>query len=232
MSRDVYKEPLVSRYTSRAMQEIFSEQTKFATWRRCWIALAEAQAELGLDDIVKPEAIAQMKAHQSDIDFQTAEALERELRHDVMAHVHAYAKQCPAAAGIIHLGATSQFVGCNTDLILHRRALELVRADLVRAMDRLAGFVDKYKALPILGATHFQPAQPTTVGKRFSLALQDLLLDLEALEWVMTQVKARGAKGTTGTQASYLKLFDNDGDKVAELDRLVSKKLGFESPFR
>ncbi len=231
MSRDVYREPLVSRYTSPEMQEIFSERTKFTTWRRCWIALAEAQSELGLENIVTPKAIEEMKAHVEDINFAVAEKKERELRHDVMAHVHAFGEQCPAAAGIIHLGATSQFVGCNTDLILHRRALDLVRADLVRAIDRLAGFIDRFKALPILGATHFQPAQPTTVGKRFSLTLQDLLLDLDSLEWVIGQVKARGAKGTTGTQASYLTLFEGDGAKVEALDLLVAKKLGFEQSF-
>ncbi|MCP4680300.1 MAG: adenylosuccinate lyase [Deltaproteobacteria bacterium] len=231
MSRDVYREPLVSRYTSREMQEIFSERTKFTTWRRCWVALAEAQSELGLDNIVTQKAIEEMRAHTDEINFEVAEKKERELRHDVMAHVHAFGEQCPEAAGIIHLGATSQFVGCNTDLILHRRALDLVRTDLVRAISRLAGFIDRFKGLPILGATHFQPAQPTTVGKRFSLTLQDLLLDLDALEWVIGQVKARGAKGTTGTQASYLTLFDGDGSKVEALDRLVAKKLGFEESF-
>ncbi len=231
MSRDVYRDPLVSRYTSRAMQEIFSEQTKFVTWRRCWIALAEAQAELGLGHIVTPEAIEEMKSHKDDINFDVADALERKLRHDVMAHVHAFGEQCPKASGIIHLGATSQYVGCNTDLILHREALKLVHTDLVRAIDKLALFVEQYKGLPTLGATHFQPAQPTTVGKRFSLGLQDLLLDLDALEWVMGQIKARGAKGTTGTQASFLQLFAGDNHKVVELDKLVSKKLGFDEAY-
>ncbi len=231
MSRDVYREPLVSRYTSRAMQELFSEKTKFQTWRRCWVALAEAQAELGLDKIVTAEAIAEMKAYVDDIDFDLAEKKERELRHDVMAHVHTFGAQCPKAAGIIHLGATSQFVGCNTDLILHLRALDLVRVDLVQAIARLADFIDKYKALPCLGATHFQPAQPVTVGKRFSMGVQDLLLDLDALEWVQNQLMARGAKGTTGTQASYLKLFGGDHEKVGKLDELVAKKLGFDASF-
>ncbi|MCP4600208.1 MAG: adenylosuccinate lyase [Proteobacteria bacterium] len=231
MNRDVYREPLVSRYTSREMQEIFSERVKFATWRRCWIALAEAQHELGLDHIVTKEAIDEMKASENDINFEFAEKKERELRHDVMAHVRAFGEQCPQAAGIIHLGATSQYVGCNTDLILHRRALELVRGDLIKAIDRLADFVEKYKGLPTLGATHFQAAQPTTVGKRFSLGLQDLLLDLDALEWTTGHLMARGAKGTTGTQASYLTLFDGNSDKVDALDRLVAEKLGFEKSF-
>jgi adenylosuccinate lyase len=231
MSRDRYREPLVSRYTSQAMQALFSEQTKFTTWRRCWIALAEAQAELGLDHIVTEAAIEEMRAHAADINFERAEALERELRHDVMAHVGAYGDQCPTAKGIIHLGATSQYVGCNTDLILHRQALNLVRVDLLRAIANLAAFVDRTKAVSCLGATHFQPAQPTTVGKRFCLAIQDLLLDLDALEWVQGQVKARGAKGTTGTQASYLTLFGGDHDKVEALDRLVASKLGFDKAF-
>lgn len=229
--RTVYAEPLVSRYTSRAMQELFSERTKFTAWRDCWIALAEAQAELGLRNLVTAEAIAQMKAHRDDIDFEMAEAEERKLRHDVMAHVHTFAQQCPAAAPIIHLGATSQFVGCNTDLIIHRRALELVRRDLVAAIGALRDFVDTHKALPILGATHFQAAQPTTVGKRFSLTLQDLLVDLDALEWLVPQIKARGAKGTTGTQATYLKLFGGDHDKVQALDELVARKLGFDAVY-
>jgi adenylosuccinate lyase len=231
MSREVYREPLVSRYTSRAMQELFSEDTKFRTWRRCWIALAEAQRELGLTDLVSAEAIEQMRAAAEDIDYELAEKKERELRHDVMAHVHAFAAQCPAAAGIIHLGATSQFVGCNTDLILHRRALQLIRDDLVRAVDQLATSVERYKDQPILGATHFQPAQPTTLGKRLSLGLQDLLLDLDAVEWLLPRVAARGAKGTTGTQASFLTLFKGDRGKVERLDRMVSEKLGFDSVF-
>jgi adenylosuccinate lyase len=232
MSRDVYREPLVSRYTSRAMQEIFSERTKFATWRRCWVALAESQAELGLDHLISKEALEEMRAHVDDINFELAEAKERELRHDVMAHVHAYGAQCPHAAGIIHLGATSQFVGCNTDLILHKKALGLIKTDLIRAIHQLADFVEQTKGIPILGATHFQPAQPTTVGKRFSLALQDLLMDLDAVEWVEGLIKARGAKGTTGTQASFLALFGGDYEKVNALDQKVSKKLGFDSAFK
>jgi adenylosuccinate lyase len=213
------------------MQELFSEQTKFSTWRRCWIALAEAEAELGLDHLISKEALDQMRAHVDDINFEVAEEKERELRHDVMAHVHAFGAQCPAAAGIIHLGATSQFVGCNTDLILHRKALAFIKRDLVRSIAQLSDFVERTKDTPILGATHFQPAQPTTVGKRFSLALQELLMDLDALEWVEGQIKARGAKGTTGTQASFMTLFNGDVSKVKELDRRVSKKLGFDCAF-
>ena len=214
MNREVYRDPLVSRYTSRRMQELFSEQTKFKLWRTCWVALAEAQRELGLGAIVSQAAVDEMKAHLDDINFEVAEQKERELRHDVMAHVHAFGEQCPTAAGIIHLGATSQYVGCNTDLILHREALGYMRQDLVEVLRRLAKFVDEQKELPVLGATHFQPAQPTTLGKRFSLALQDLMMDLDALEWLLGQVKARGAKGTTGTQASFLTLFGGDDDKV------------------
>jgi adenylosuccinate lyase len=231
MSREVYSDPLVSRYTSENMQRLFSEQSKFATWRRCWLALAEAQAELGLGHLVTEEALGQMRAHLEDINFDVADKLEQELRHDVMAHVKAYGQQCPAAAGIIHLGATSQFVGCNTDLILHREALALVHRDLVTAIRALAGFVERTKAMPVLGATHFQPAQPTTVGKRFSLALQDLLLDLDSVEWVQQHLMARGAKGTTGTQASFLTLFGGDHARVEALDALVSQKLGFERAF-
>jgi adenylosuccinate lyase len=231
MDRDVYREPLVSRYTSRAMQELFSENTKFRTWRRCWIALAEAQRELGLTALVSEQALTEMRAHADDINYEVAEKLERELRHDVMAHVKAYGAQCPAAAGIIHLGATSQYVVCNTDLILHRRALGLVRDDLVRAIDRLAATAEKYRDLPILGATHFQPAQPTTLGKRLCLGIQDLLLDLDAIEWAAARVAARGVKGTTGTQDSFLKLFKGDGAKVEAIDALVSRKLGFDASF-
>lgn len=232
MNRDIYREPLVSRYTSRAMQEVFSEKTKFSIWRRCWIALAEAEAELGLDHLISEQALEEMRTHIDDINFEVAEAREREVRHDVMAHVHAYGVQCPNAAGIIHLGATSQFVGCNTDLILHKKALGLIKKDLIRAIHEISGFVDRTKDVPVLGATHFQPAQPTTVGKRFALGLQDLLMDLDAVEWVEGQIKARGAKGTTGTQASFLALFDGDHEKVRRLDRLVSEKLGFDTAFQ
>jgi adenylosuccinate lyase len=231
MSTDVYRDPLVSRYTSREMQELFGEDTRFRLWRRCWIALAEAQRELGLADLISEEALDQMRARAEDIDYEAAARLERELRHDVMAHVRAFGEQCPAAAGIIHLGATSQFVVCNTDLIIHRRALARIRDDLAVAIDRLADSAERFAALPVLGATHFQPAQPTTLGKRLCLGLQDLLLDLDAVEWVAARVVARGAKGTTGTQASFLALFKGDAAKVEELDRRVCAKLGFDTSF-
>jgi adenylosuccinate lyase len=231
MSRDVYTDPLVGRYTSRAMQELFSERTRFSLWRRCWIALAEAQRELGLGDVVSAEAVAEMRAHADDINFEEAEAIERETRHDVMAHIRAYGLQCPRAAGIIHLGATSQYVVCNSDLVIHRRALAMVRADLVRAVDRLAALAERHKGLAALGATHFQPAQPVTVGKRLALTIQDLLLDLDALEWVQPRVRALGAKGTTGTQASFMALFRGDHAKVEALDRMVAQKLGLDGTF-
>jgi adenylosuccinate lyase len=231
MDRDVYREPLVSRYTSREMQELFSESTRFRLWRRCWVALAEAQRELGLTDLVSEQALAEMRAHADDINYDLAERLERELRHDVMAHVKAYGAQCPAAAGIIHLGATSQYVVCNTDLALHKRALGLIRDDLARAIDRLAATAERHADLPILGATHFQPAQPTTLGKRLCLGIQDLLTDLDAVEWAAARVVARGAKGTTGTQDSFLKLFKGDHAKVEAIDALVSRKLGFGAAF-
>ncbi|MDD5308711.1 MAG: adenylosuccinate lyase [Deltaproteobacteria bacterium] len=231
MSRDVYTDPLVGRYTSRTMQELFSERTRFSLWRSCWIALAEAQRELGLTDVVSAEAVAEMKAHVDDINFDVAEAFERETRHDVMAHIHAYGVQCPKAAGIIHLGATSQYVVCNSDLVIHKRAIGMVRADLVRAIDRLAVLAERHKGLAALGATHFQPAQPVTVGKRIALTIQDLLLDLDALEWVLPRVRALGAKGTTGTQASFMALFRGDHARVEALDLLVAKKLGLDATF-
>ncbi|MDF1577081.1 MAG: adenylosuccinate lyase [Desulfobulbales bacterium] len=231
MNREIYQEPLVGRYTSREMQEIFSEKNRIATWRRCWIALAEAQYELGLGDLVKPEMIVELKAHAADIDFEAAAAKEKEIRHDVMAHVYAYGLQCPAAEGIIHLGATSQFVGCNTDLILQKQALGLIKKALVNVIANLAAFARKHKDLATLGYTHYQPAQPTTVGKRHTLYIQDLLMDLDYLEYLDPQIKARGAKGTVGTQATFLELFKGDHDKVRKLDELVSLKLGFNDVF-
>ncbi len=231
MDRDIYQEPLVSRYTSRAMQRLFSERFKFTTWRRCWIALAEAQNELGLDTIVTAEMIDELRQHATDIDFETAAAKEKEIRHDVMAHVHTYGKQCPKAEGIIHLGATSQFVVCNTDLIIQKKALALIKKALVNVIHNLSIFCRKYKELPTLGFTHYQPAQPTTVGKRNTLYIQDLLMDLNYLEFLEKQIVARGAKGTVGTQATFLELFDNDHDKVRALDKLVSEKLGFSDVF-
>ena len=230
MDKTRYQEPLVGRYTSAEMQFLFSEQNKFRTWRRCWIALAEAQHELGLD-VVTAEIIEQMKAAADDIDFATAEQKEKEIRHDVMAHVYAFGKQCPAAEPIIHLGATSQFVGCNTDLIIQRDALAVVKKALVNVIANLRRFSLEYKSLATLGYTHYQPAQPTTVGKRNTLYLQDLLMDLQYVEILEGQIKARGAKGTVGTQATFLELFHGDHDKVKKLDEIVCAKLGFNDFF-
>jgi len=231
MNREIYQEPLVSRYTSREMQELFSERTRIRTWRRCWIALAEAQNELGLDEIVTRDMIAELKEHADDIDFDLAAAKEKEIRHDVMAHVFAYGQKCPKAEPIIHLGATSQFVVCNTDLILQKKALQLIKNSLVNVIANLANFANKYKDLATLGYTHYQPAQPTTVGKRTTLYIQDLLLDLDYLENLEKQIKARGAKGTVGTQATFLELFKGDHEKVRQLDTLVAFKLGFDQYF-
>ncbi|MBU0480125.1 MAG: adenylosuccinate lyase [Proteobacteria bacterium] len=231
MDRDIYQEPLVSRYTSPEMQKIFSERNRIRTWRKCWLALAEAQYELGLTDIIKPEMIAELKANLDDIDFQAAAAKEKEIRHDVMAHVYAYGLKCPTAEPIIHLGATSQFVGCNTDLILQRNALALIKKSLLNTISNLAVFCRKHKDLATLGYTHYQPAQPTTVGKRHTLYIQDLLMDLDYLNHLASQIKARGAKGTVGTQATYIELFKGDHDKVRKLDELVASKLGFSDVF-
>ncbi|MDX1775753.1 MAG: adenylosuccinate lyase [Desulfobulbales bacterium] len=231
MSRDIYQEPLVSRYTSREMQELFSERTRILTWRRCWIALAEAQSELGLSDIVTAGMINELKEHAEDIDFDLAAAKEKEIRHDVMAHVYAYGQKCPRAEGIIHLGATSQYVVCNTDLILQKKGLQIIKNSLVNVIANLASFSSKYKELATLGFTHYQPAQPTTVGKRTTLYILDLLLDLDYLECLEEQIKARGAKGTVGTQATFLELFKGDHEKVKQLDTLVAAKLGFEQCF-
>jgi len=231
MNREIYQEPLVSRYTSPEMQELFSEQNKFQTWRKCWIALAEAQNELGLDGIVTTEMVNELKAHEHDIDFDVAAKKEKEIRHDVMAHVYAYGQKCPNAEPIIHLGATSQFVGCNTDLSIQRDGLKLVKKALLNVIANLSRFCREYKSLATLGFTHYQPAQPTTVGKRNTLYIQDLLMDLDYIESLEKQFKARGAKGTVGTQATFIELFKGDHDKVRQLDRLVSKKLGFDTVF-
>lgn len=228
--RTIYQEPLVSRYTSPAMQHLFSEQFKFTNWRRCWVALAEAQHELGLK-LVTGEMVDELKAHVDDIDYELAAAKEKEIRHDVMAHVFAYGKKCPLAEPIIHLGATSQFVVCNTDLIIQKEALKLVKKALINVIYNLSEFCRSYADLPTLGFTHYQPAQPTTVGKRNTLYIQDILMDLDYIEYLEQQVKARGAKGTVGTQATFLELFEGDHDKVRELDRLVSEKLGFDEVF-
>jgi len=222
-----YVSPLSERYASPEMQYIFSPEKKFTTWRRLWIALAEAEHELGLP--VTEEQIAELKAHQDDINYDVAKAREKEVRHDVMSHVYAYGVQCPGAKGIIHLGATSCYVGDNTDIIVMTDALRLVRKKLLNVVDELARFADAWKNQPTLAFTHFQPAQPTTVGKRACLWLQDLMLDLEDLEHVMKSMKLLGSKGTTGTQASFLELFDGDHEKCRELDRRIAGKLGFEA---
>ena len=225
MPRDIYSTPLTSRYASPEMKYLFSEEKKFRTWRRLWIALAESEKELGL--AITDEQIAELKAHADDINYEDAEAREKIVRHDVMSHVYAYGLQCPAAKGIIHLGATSCYVGDNTDLILMHEGLRLIRKKLVVLLRHLAKFADQYKDLPTLAYTHFQPAQPTTVGKRATLWMQDLLLDLEDLEDFLSHAKLRGAKGTTGTQASFLELFDGDSDKVRRLDKMVAQKMGY-----
>ena len=206
------------------MQALFSPDKKFKTWRRLWVALAEAEMELGLD--ISQDQVDELKSYQDDINYDVAQAREREVRHDVMSHVYAYGVQCPKAAGIIHLGATSCYVGDNTDLIIDYEALDLIRKRLIKLITILADFADKYKDLPTLGFTHFQPAQPTTVGKRACLWIQDFILDLESLEDFLQRRRLRGVKGTTGTQASFLELFDGDYERVKQLDRLVAKKNG------
>ncbi len=231
MSRDIYQEPLVSRYTSLEIQQLFSEKTKFTTWRKCWLALAEAQFELGLTDIISADMLNEMRANISDIDFDIAAKKEKEIRHDVMAHVYEFGLKCPKSAGIIHLGATSQFVVCNTDLLIQRSAMLFIRSSVLQVISNLSEFCSKYKDLPTLGFTHYQPAQPTTVGKRNTLYLQDLLMDLEYIDSYLAQIKARGAKGTVGTQATFLELFKGDHEKVRQLDALVAKKLGFTETF-
>ncbi|MBZ4666254.1 adenylosuccinate lyase [Mahella sp.] len=227
--RDIYENPLITRYASKEMAQNFSDDKKFRTWRKLWIALAEAEKELGLD--ISDEQIAEMKAHQDDINYDVAEAREKEVRHDVMAHVYAYGVQCPRAKPIIHLGATSCYVGDNTDIILMRDGLDIVKRKLINCIDALTHFAVKYKDMPTLGFTHFQPAQPTTVGKRACLWIQDLLMDLSQLDFIMDNIALRGAKGTTGTQASFLTLFDGDHEKVKALDRLIAEKMGFKGTF-
>ncbi|MCR5746817.1 MAG: adenylosuccinate lyase [Lachnospiraceae bacterium] len=222
-----YISPLSERYAGKEMQYIFSEDKKFSTWRKLWIALAETEKELGLE--ITDEQIEEMKSHIEDINYDVAREREKEVRHDVMSHVYAYGKQCPKAAGIIHLGATSCYVGDNTDVIIMNDALSLVKKKLVNVIAKLSEFADKYKELPTLGFTHFQPAQPTTVGKRASLWLQEFLMDLNDLEYVQGSLKLLGSKGTTGTQASFLELFEGDQEKVDRLDPMIAKKMGFSS---
>ena len=236
MSRDVYVSPLSERYASKEMQFIFSPDMKFRTWRRLWIALAETEKELGLKDAdgnprITDEQIEELKAHQDDINYDVAREREKIVRHDVMSHVYAYGQQCPKAAGIIHLGATSCYVGDNTDVILMREGLRLVKKKLVNVIDELSGFAMRYKDLPTLAFIHFQPAQPTTVGKRATLWIQELMMDLEDLDYVLGGMKLLGSKGTTGTQASFLELFDGDEQKCIEADHMIAKKMGFEACF-
>ncbi len=222
---DRYTSPLSERYASREMQYIFSPDMKFKTWRRLWIALAETERELGL--AISEEQIEELKAHAEDINYDVAKAREKEVRHDVMSHVYAYGVQCPKAKGIIHLGATSCYVGDNTDIIIMAEALKLVRKKLVNVLTELAGFAEKYKDLPTLAFTHFQPAQPTTVGKRATLWMMDLKMDLEDLDYILGSLRLLGSKGTTGTQASFLELFDGDHEKCRRLDARIAERMGF-----
>ena len=227
MSTDRYVSPLSERYASKEMQYIFSPDMKFRTWRRLWIALAETEKELGLN--ITQEQIDELKSHAEDINYEVAKEREREVRHDVMSHVYAYGVQCPKAKGIIHLGATSCYVGDNTDIIVMAEALKLVRKKLVNVIAELSKFADKYKDQPTLAFTHFQPAQPTTVGKRATLWTQEFLMDLEDLEYVLSTLKLLGSKGTTGTQASFLELFDGDQETIDKIDPMIAKKMGFEN---
>ena len=227
--KDTYENPLITRYASKEMSRVFSDDNRFTTWRKLWIALAEGEKELGLD--ITDEQIEQMKAHVSDINYDVAAAREKEVRHDVMAHVYAFGQQAPAAKPIIHLGATSCYVTDNAEVILMREALELIKGKLLQVMKKLSAFALKYKGMPTLGFTHLQPAQLTTVGKRACLWLQDLLMDYEDLTAVIDGLKLRGVKGTTGTQASFMTLFDGDGEKVKALEKIVVKKMGFNAAF-
>ena len=233
MSTDRYTSPLSERYASKEMQYIFSQDMKFSTWRKLWIALAETEMELGLSENGKPvitqEQIDEMKAHVNDINYDVAKEREKLVRHDVMSHVYAYGQQCPKAAGIIHLGATSCYVGDNTDIIVMNEALKLVHKKLVSVIAELANFAEKYKDQPTLAFTHFQPAQPTTVGKRATLWTQEFLMDLEDLEYVQSTLKLLGSKGTTGTQASFLELFDGDQETIDKIDPMIAEKMGFKS---
>lgn len=227
--KDVYESPLSSRYADKQMKYIFSPDKKFRTWRKLWIALAESEMELGLP--ITQEQIDELKAHADDINYEVAEAREKEVRHDVMSHVYAYGVQCPKAKGIIHLGATSCYVGDNTDVIIMTEGLRYLRDKLVTVIKELSSFAMKYKDLPTLAFTHFQPAQPTTVGKRATLWIQDLLMDLEDVEFQLSKAKLLGCKGTTGTQASFLELFDGDHEKCRELDRKIAEKMGYSACF-
>ena len=224
-----YQRRLSERYPSKEMKYLFSPEKKFRTWRKLWIALAEAEQELGLD--ITDEQIAELREHADDINYDVAAEREKIVRHDVMSHVFAYGEQCPGAKGIIHLGATSCFVGDNTDLIIMREGLELVRAKIINAISKLAKFAEDYKDLPTLGFTHYQAAQPTTVGKRACLWINDLVLDLEEVDFVLGALKLRGAKGTTGTQASFMELFNGDQEKCRALDKMIAEKMGFDAVY-
>ena len=226
MSTDRYTSPLSERYASKEMQYIFSQDMKFRTWRRLWIALAETEKELGLN--ITQEQIDELTAHADDINYDVAKAREKEVRHDVMSHVYAYGVQCPKAKGIIHLGATSCYVGDNTDIIVMTEALKLVQKKLVNVIAELSKFADKYKDQPTLAFTHFQPAQPTTVGKRATLWTQEFMMDLEDLEYVLGTIKLLGSKGTTGTQASFLELFEGDQETIDKIDPMIAAKMGFK----
>ncbi|GFP75899.1 adenylosuccinate lyase [Clostridium fungisolvens] len=227
--RNLYSTPLNSRYASKEMSYLFSDDMKFSTWRKLWVVLAESERELGLN--ITEEQVNELKEHIYDINYDEAIKKEKEVRHDVMSHVYAYGLQCPSAKGIIHLGATSCYVGDNTDIIIMRDALLLVKKKLINVINHLSNFANKYKDLPTLGFTHFQPAQLTTVGKRATLWIQDLLIDLENLDFVIEKLKLRGVKGTTGTQASFMTLFDGDEEKIRTLDKMVAEKMGYTSSY-
>ena len=233
MSTDRYESPLSQRYASKEMQYIFSQDMKFSTWRKLWIALAETEMKLGLsqdgEPVITQAMIDEMKAHITDINYDVARAREKEVRHDVMSHVYAYGQQCPKAAGIIHLGATSCYVGDNTDVIIMREGLRLLRKKLLNVISRLADFADKYKDLPTLAFTHFQPAQPTTLGKRATLWINEFMMDLEDLDYVISTMKLLGSKGTTGTQASFMELFDGDEETIDRIDPMIAKKMDFDA---
>lgn len=227
MAHDIYESPLAQRYASKEMQYIFSPDKKFKTWRKLWIALAESEKELGLD--ITQEQIDELIAHQDEINYEVAKKREAEVRHDVMSHVYAYGVQCPNAKGIIHLGATSCYVGDNTDLIVMHEALEVVRKKIINVIARLSAFSLQNKELPTLAFTHFQPAQPTTLGKRATLWMNDLMLDLEEIDFLLANKKLLGCKGTTGTQASFMELFNQDTDKVKEIDKRIAQKMGYDA---
>ena len=227
MAKDGYTSAFSERYPSAEMKYLFSPEKKFRTWRKLWIALAEAEQELGLD--ITDEQIEELKAHADDVNYEAAEEREKVVRHDVMSHVYAYGLQCPAAKGIIHLGATSCYVGDNTDVIIMTEGLRLIRKELLNAIDKLAAFADQYRSLPTLAFTHYQAAQPTTVGKRATLWLNDLMLDLADVEYVLSTMKLLGCKGTTGTQASFMELFNGDHEKCKALDKKIAEKMGFDA---